>query len=122
MRARRFRNRHNFIQLLCQLRHLPVIVVSPAHVNKLRGLILNGLDDFGVTMTRGADCDAGVAIEEGVSVDVLHPNALRSLGDKFEVRSWVSRVHVLSVGGNNLPGIRAGQFGFYLRPFWCNSG
>jgi hypothetical protein len=37
-----------------------------------------------MTMTRGADCNSGVAIEEEVAINVLDPNALGAFSDKFE--------------------------------------
>ena len=120
--ARRLRNRHDVIQLLRQLRHLPVIVIGPAHVNKLCGLILNCLYDFRVAMAGRADRNPCVAVEENVSINILHPNSVRPLGDEFEIRSRVSWIHVLSIGGDDLFGIWTGRSDFYFWSFWCDSG
>ena len=63
---------------------MAVVVIRPAHVNELRGLILNRLHYLRMTMAGGTDCNSGVAIEEDVAINVLHPNALAAFSDKFE--------------------------------------
>jgi hypothetical protein len=53
-------------------------------VDQLLSLLLNGGHNLGMTVTGRTDGDTGVAIEEDVAVNILNPNALRPLSDKFE--------------------------------------
>src|SRR5437867_4149600 len=93
MRLRRSRNRNNFIEFLGQLRHLPIVEISSAHMNQLRGLFLNRGDDFGMTVSGRTHGDAGVAIEKKIAVNVLDPDARGAFGDKFECRAWIRWVN-----------------------------
>src|SRR6266567_239575 len=97
VRARRSLHRNDLIELLRQLRHRRVVVIGAAHVNKLRGLILNRADDFRLTMTGRAHRDPGVAVEKDVAIDVRDPDAFAAFGDKFEIWARVSRVNELRV-------------------------
>src|SRR3712207_6987143 len=44
----------DLVELLRQLRHVAVVVVRAAHVYELGGLVLDGLDGFGVAVAGGA--------------------------------------------------------------------
>src|SRR5262249_28546919 len=79
VRARGTLHWNNLIELLRQIRHQRVVIIRAAHVNQLRSLVLNRGHDFRMTMTRGTDRDAGVAIEEHVAIDVFDPDALGAL-------------------------------------------
>src|SRR5687768_7508961 len=75
VRSRRRLNRNNRIELLCELRHVTVVVIGAAHVNQLLCLLLDGANYFGMAMSGGADGDAGVAIQKQVAVHVFNPDA-----------------------------------------------
>src|SRR3982751_4230180 len=77
-------DRYDLVELLCELRHMPVVVVGAAHVDELCGLLLNCAHNFRMTMTRGAHGDAGVAVEKDVSIYVFNPNTTRAFSYEFE--------------------------------------
>jgi hypothetical protein len=105
--ARGTRDRNDLIKFLCELRHVAVVVISAAHVDQLFGLLLNCSDDFGVAVAGRTNGDAGVAVEEDVSVNIFDPHAAGPVGYEFECRPWISRVNVFVVGFDNLLCIRA---------------
>src|SRR5438552_15844414 len=111
MRLRRSRDGNDLIKFLGQLRHLPIVEISSAHMNKLRGLFLNGGDDFGMTVPGGTHGDAGVAIEKKIAVNILDPDASGAFGDKFECRARIGRVNKLRVGLDYVAGFWSRQFG-----------
>jgi hypothetical protein len=53
-------------------------------MDQLFRLILDGAYNLRMTVTRRADCDSGVAVEEDVSVNVFDPNSLTALSDQFK--------------------------------------
>jgi len=53
-------------------------------MNELLTLLLNCANDFRMTVSRRTNCDSGIAIEESVTVDVFHPDALGALGDNLK--------------------------------------
>src|SRR5437868_12886005 len=91
-------------------------------MNQLRGLLLDHFDDFGMTMTRRADGDAGVGIEKDVAVHVFDPHARAAFGDEFICGARVRWINELVIGGDDLLPTRAGQSGFDLRPFKRRDG
>ena len=62
--------------------HVFVVEVGAGHVDQLGGLILDGLDDFGVAVAGGGDGDAGGEVEELVAVDVGDADAATGFGDQ----------------------------------------
>jgi hypothetical protein len=58
-------------------------------VYELRSLVLNRFYDFRMTVTGGADCNAGIAVEKNIAVDIFNPNAFTTFG--YELPTW-SRV------------------------------
>src|SRR5438270_4182197 len=80
MRSRRRWHRHNRVELLGELRHVTVVIISAAHMDQFRGLILNRAHHFGMAMTGRADRDAGIAIEKHIAVDIFDPYALTAFG------------------------------------------
>ena len=122
VRARRTSHRHNLVQLLGQLRHLAIVVIGAAHVNQLRGLILNCLHDFGMAVTGGTDGDAGVAVEKDIAIDVCYPDSLGPIGNQLERRAWVRWRNKLRVSFYDRSAFRSWQRGFDFWSFRCNSG
>ena len=114
MCLRRSRDRNDLIKFLGQLRHLPIVEISSAHMNQLRGLFLNRGDNFGMTVSGRTHGDAGVAIEKQIAVNVLNPDARGTLGDKFECRARICRVNKLRVRLDYAAGFWPGQFSFDL--------
>src|SRR5438552_3255200 len=114
MRLRRSRDRNDLIKFLGQLRHLPIVEISSAHMNQFRGLFLNGSDDFRVTVSGRTHGHAGVAIEKKIAVNVLDPDARGAFGDKFECRARIRWVNELRVGLDYAAGIWPRQFSFDL--------
>src|SRR5688572_4404870 len=89
MRPRWRGNRNNLIQLLCELRHVAVVIIRAAHVNQLCGLVLYRLHHLRMAVARRADSHPSITIEKDIAVDIFNPNALRALGNEFEGRSWI---------------------------------
>jgi hypothetical protein len=50
-------------------------------MDQLFRLILDGAHNLGMTVSRRANCDAGVAIEEDVSVNILYPYSFTAFSD-----------------------------------------
>src|SRR2546423_11159285 len=75
MSSRRGRDRHDLIKFFCKRRHVTIVVIRATHVNELLSLLLNCAHDFGMTMSRRTNCNSGVAVEEGVTVNIFYPNA-----------------------------------------------
>jgi hypothetical protein len=53
-------------------------------MNELRRLFLDRLHYLRMTVAGGTHCNSGIAVEENVAINVLDPNALGALSDKFE--------------------------------------
>ena len=83
--ARRAIDGNYLVEFAREFRHVLVVIIRAADVNQLRGLFLNGADDFRVTVTGGADGDARVAVEERVAVNVLDPDSRGFLDDEQPV-------------------------------------
>src|SRR6185503_21242399 len=66
--ARRRLHRHDGIQLLRELRHLAIVIISAAHVNQFLCLLLDRFYYFRMTVPRRTNCDAGVAVKKDVTV------------------------------------------------------
>jgi hypothetical protein len=115
VRLRRRRDGDDAVEHLRQLRHVAVVEVGAAHVYEARGLLLDGADDLGVAVARGADGDAGVAVEEDVAVGVFDPDAGGPLGDELVGRARVRGRDPLRVGLDDQAPFGAGQFGLNLR-------
>ena len=64
-------------QLFRQLELGPIVKIGPRHVEQLRRLAVNGLDDARMAVARRTDRDARVEIEEAIAIDVLDHGALR---------------------------------------------
>src|SRR5258707_8688819 len=120
MRPRRPRHRYDLVELFRQVRHLPVVIVSAAHVNQLRDLILDGGHYFRMAVSSRTYGDAGVAVEEDISVDVFDPYTAAAFSHQLERRSRIGRIHKLRIGLNNFAAFWSGQFGFDFRFSWCN--
>ena len=87
--------------------HLRLVVeIGPRHVDELRRLIGNGLDDVGVRDAGGIDRDAGRAVEKDVAVDVLDDGAFAA-GDDERIVARVGRRHEFRVLLDDRPGLRA---------------
>ena len=109
VRARRRRYGNDFIQLLRQLGHQPVVIIGAAHVNELFRLLLNRPDHLGMTVTGRTNGNARVAIEEHVSIDVFNPDSLGAFRHQFERGSRVSRINEFGIGFDNLFALGARQ-------------
>jgi len=89
-------------------------------MDQLRRLSLNRLHDFRMAVTGRADCDAGVAVEKDVTINVRDPNAFAACGDQFEVRTRVRRVHILRVSFHDGSPFGAGKLSFDFRSSCCD--
>ena len=99
-------------QFFGQLELAAIIEVGPRHVQKLRRLPMDGLDDARMAMARRADGDARVKIEEPVAVDVLDDGPFGPRHDQ-RVHARVRRRRHPFIAGNTLPRDGARQ----LRPY-----
>src|SRR6266446_8824273 len=114
-------NRHNLIELLRELRHVTIVVISAAHVYQLLGLLLNCAHHFRMAMARRTDRNSGVAIEENVSIDIFYPNSPRAFGNELEGRSGIRRGNELCIRLDNLAALRTWKHRFYFwSPRWSN--
>src|SRR5262245_39207010 len=48
-----------------------IVKIGPGHVDKFGSLILNGSDNFGMTMARGSHRDASREVQKAVAIDIL---------------------------------------------------
>src|SRR5688572_30666643 len=68
--------------------HVLVIEVRAGHVNQLRGLALDGIDDLRMTVAGGDHGDAGVSIEKAIAIDIDDYGSLAAV-DHQRVRARV---------------------------------
>ena len=101
-------DRHERRQFLREAHLRLVVEVRPRHVDELRRLVGDGLDDLGMRDAGGVDRDAGRAVEEDVAVDVLDDGAFAA-GDDERIVARVGRRHELRVLLDDRLGLRAGQ-------------
>jgi hypothetical protein len=93
-------HRHNLVKLFRECGHVAIVIIGATHVYELRSLFLNGSYYFGVTVAGGAHRHSGVAIKEGVAVNILYPNTLSALSHKLERRPRIGGCNKLGVGCN----------------------
>src|SRR5688572_4624933 len=98
MCSRRRGNRNDLFEFLAELRHVAIVIVSSTHMDQPRALLLNRTHNFRVTMSRGANGDARIAVEKDVAVNVFNPDALSTFRHQFEVRSRIRGGDVPSIG------------------------
>src|SRR5262249_13185589 len=70
--------RRDSAELLRQLDQVWIIEIRSGNVNQLRGLFLDGRNNFRMAVARRDHCDARSEIEEYVAVHVLHHGAAAS--------------------------------------------
>jgi hypothetical protein len=85
-------------------------------MNELCRLLLNCLNHLRMTMAGRTDCDARIAVQKEISIDVVYPNSLGVIGDEFEGRPWISRIYELSIRFDNRSGFGPGKLGLDFRP------
>jgi hypothetical protein len=84
-------------------------------VYQSRGLLLYGADDLRVAVSRRADGDARVTVEERVAVNVLDPDARGVVYDELVGGARVRGRDPLRIRRDYLLSLRAGQFRSNLR-------
>ena len=97
----------DLVELLREIRHVAIVIVSPAHVNQLSGLVLDRFHDLRMTMAGRTNGDACVAIQEDVPINILDPDTAGTFGYQFEGRAQNKRVNVFVVSFDNLLSILA---------------
>ena len=97
-------------EALGQRGHVLVVEVGAGHVDEFGGLVLNGLDYFGMTVAGGVDGDAGGEVEELVAVDVGDADAAAGLGH-HGIAAGVAGGDEALIVGNDLFCERAGEGG-----------
>src|SRR5215213_94027 len=121
--SRRRLNGDNRVELLCELRHVTVVIIGAAHVNQLFCLLLDGANYFRMAVTSRADADAGVAIQEQVAVHVFNPDAAGPFRNEFKGRPRVGWVNKLCIRFDDLLAVWAWQLRLYLGALeWCDYG
>ena len=93
--------------------HVLVVEVGAGHVDQLGGLVLDGFDDFGMTVAGGDDGDAGGEVEELVAVDVVDADAAAAFGDQ-RIAAGVAGGDEAVIVGDDLLGERTGEGGLQL--------
>ena len=97
-------------EALGEVGHVLVVEVGAGDVDEFGGLVLDGLDDFGVTVAGGVDGDAGGEVEELVAVDVFDADAAAGFGDQ-RIAAGVAGGDEAVVVGDDLLGEGAGEGG-----------
>ena len=87
-----------------------VVEVGAGHVDEFGGLILDGFDDFGMTVAGGVDGDAGGEVEELVAVDVGDADAAAGFGH-HGIAAGVAGGDEAVIVGDDLLGERTGEGG-----------
>src|SRR6185369_1034203 len=118
--SRRF-DWHDRVQLLGELRHLAVVIVSAAHVNQFLRLLLDRFDDLRMAVPRRTDRDARVAVEKNIPVNIFDPNSTGALGDEFKERAGIRGVNKPGIRFDDLLAVGTRQLRLDLRtPEWCD--
>jgi len=87
---------------------LLVVKIGAGHVNQPRTLILNRLHNFGMTVARRVDRDAGSEVEELVAIDIFDAAAPAALhGQRITAR--IAGTDDAFITFNHLPGQRPGK-------------
>src|SRR6185312_464601 len=90
--------------------HAFIIKIGTRHVDEFGGLLLDGGDDFGMTVPSGCDGDAGGEIEEVVTVHVGDNDAASAF--RYErIGTGVGRRNIFFVSGEHAGGVGAGKSG-----------
>ena len=119
--ARRRLHGHDRIEFFRKLRHVAVVVISATHVYEFGCLVLDRFDDLGMAMSGGTHCNAGVAVEKNVAVNVFNPDPFSAFGDEFKGRPRVGRGNELCVCFNDLLAVWTGQRLLDLGALrWCD--
>jgi hypothetical protein len=90
-----FFHRRDLVDLFAQADHRVVVIVG-RDMDEFCGLLLDGLDDFGMRVAGGKHGDAGGEINVAVAVHVPTFSALAMIHDE-RVIAWVGRRRVLLV-------------------------
>ena len=100
--------RRDLRQLFGQLELAAIIEVGPRHVQQVRRLPMDRLDDPRMAMARRADGDARVKVEEPVAVDVLDDGPLGPRHDQ-RVNACVRRRRHPFIRAQALPRLGPGS-------------
>src|SRR5687767_14087274 len=84
VRSRRRLNWNYRIELLCELRHVTVVVIGAAHMNQLFCLLLDSSNYLWMAMSGRTDSNAGIAIQKQIPIDVLNPDAAGPFRNEFK--------------------------------------
>jgi hypothetical protein len=71
-------------------------------------------------MTRRANCNSRVAVEEDVPINIFYPHATGALGNQFEFRAGIRWIYKLGIRRNDFLAFGPWQCCLDLWPLrWC---
>src|SRR4051794_20878742 len=115
MRSCRSVDRTNFLELFAKLWHMSIEKICSAKMDEFVRLFCDRSDDLRMAVAGRTNGNAGIAVQENISIWVLDPNTACTFHNEFVIRSWITGCDVTSIRIDYRATFWSGKVSFDIR-------